>query len=137
MDNYTNVFIESARVASLIPFSSEPTFFAMFYFGGFNMPLAIALAVAGATIGMSVNWLIGKSLLKIHQKKKLSVSEYWYNKCSQLFNKYGAILVLFSWLPLMKLMLVAAGFLNVRFRFVLPLVIIGHTIGYGYYLFNH
>jgi membrane protein YqaA with SNARE-associated domain len=101
------------------------------------MPLATALAVAGATIGMSVNWLIGKSLLKIHQKKKLSVSEYWYNKCSQLFNKYGAILVLFSWLPLMKLMLVAAGFLNVRFRFVLPLIIIGHTIGYGYYLFNH
>lgn len=137
MDNYTNVFIESARVASIIPFSSEPTYFAMFYFGGFNMPLATALAVVGATLGMSLNWWIGNALLKLHKKKSFNVSEYWYNKCSSLFNKYGAILVLFCWLPLMKMLIVAAGFLNVRFRFLLPLIIIGHTFGYGYYLFNH
>ena len=137
MDNYTNVFIESARVASLIPFSSEPTFFAMFYFGGFNMPLAAAMAVAGSTLGMSVNWWIGSALLKQHKKKSFSVNEYWYNKCAALFNKYGALLVLLSWLPLMKLMLVAAGFLNVRFRFVLPLIIVGHALCYGFYLFHH
>ena len=137
MDNYTNVFIESARVASIIPFASEPTFFAMFYFGGFNMPLAAGLAVAGATVGMSFNWLVGKMLLEWHKKKSFNVNEYWYNKCAALFGKYGAILILLSWLPLMKFMLVAAGFLNVRYRFVLPLVVIGHVMCYGYFLFAH
>ena len=137
MDNYISVFIESARVASIIPFSSEPTFFAMFYFGGFNMSFATGLAVAGASVGMSFNWGLGKLLLKLHQKKSLNVNEYWYNKCQALFNKYGAVLLFFCWLPLMKLMLVAAGFLNIRYRFVLPLVIAGNIVGYGYYLFWH
>jgi len=136
MDHYISVFIESARVASIIPFSSEPTFFAMFYFGGFNMLFATALAVAGATVGMSFNWFVGKILLEWHKKRPLHVSEYWYNKCSLLFNKYGAVFVVLSWLPAMKLILVIAGFLNVRYRFLLPLIIAGHALCYGYYLFK-
>ena len=135
MNNYVNVFIESARVASVIPFSSEPTFFAMFYFGGFNMPLAAALAVLGASLGQSFNWYAGHLLLKSHRKRPFKVSEYWYNRCTQLYGKYGALLLFFSWLPLMKLLVVAAGFLNVRFRFALPLIFAGNVVAYGYYLF--
>ncbi len=138
MDNYANVFIESARVASIIPFGSEPTYFAMFYFGGFNMPLATGIAIVGATLGMTFNWLVGKALLELHKRKNFNVNEYWYGKCQAQFQKYGALLLLLIWLPLMKLILVGAGFLNVRyFRFVLPLVFVGHSLAYGYYLFKH
>lgn len=135
MDIYFRVLYESAWVASVLPFSSEATFFAMRSFGGFNMPLAAALSVAGATIGMSFNWLLGRLLYNLHQKKHtFHISESWYKRVAELFNKYGVFLLLFSWAPLLKFVVVIAGFLNTRYRFVLPLIVIGHIFSYGYFV---
>lgn len=138
MDLYLRIIWESAWVASVIPFSAEPTFFAMLYFGGYNMPLAAALSVLGATIGMSFNWYLGKALYRLHEKKQtFHVSEYWYNRIATMFNKYGAFLLLLSWAPVLKFVVVMAGFLNTRYRFVMPLVVIGHILSYGYFLLKH
>ena len=136
MNHYLDVFTESARIASIIPFTSEPTFFAMASFGGFDMRLAAGLAVLGGTLGMGFNWAVGRGLLALHRKKSFRVNEYWYAKLQAFFNGYGgAILLLLSWLPLLKFALVAAGFLNVRWwRYALPLLVVGHAAGYGYYL---
>jgi len=138
MDHYSRILFESAWSASIIPFSSEATLSAMQSFGGFNLPLAVALSVVGATAGMSFNWFLGKMLFRLHQEKKtFNVSEYWYARVAALFNKYGVFLLLLSWLPLLKFVVVIAGFLNTRYRFVLPLVILGHLFSYGFILLKH
>jgi membrane protein YqaA with SNARE-associated domain len=64
MNNYLNVFIEAAHKASLIPFASEATLYAMKSFGSYNIQLAIILAIAGATLGQMLNWAAGRLLVR-------------------------------------------------------------------------
>lgn len=127
MEHYFNVFIEALWNASVIPLGHEPTLAAMQSFGGFNMPLAVTIAITGATTGMMLNWLIGVLILK---SKPRSVGG-WYEKASRLFNTYGIFLLLFTWAPMLKILPVVAGFLNVRFRTALLLIAIGQVVSYG------
>jgi membrane protein YqaA with SNARE-associated domain len=135
MNQYLQTAFESAWVASIVPFGAEPTFFAMQSFGGFNMPLAVAAAITGATLAQCVNFAIGKLLLKLKSHREYTVSDEWYAKLCEFFQTYGIFMLLFSWMPLCKMFVVAAGFFGTRFRLALPLVIIGLVYNYGRYLF--
>ena len=134
MDHYFQVFYEAAWSASIIPLSSDATFTAMQLFGGYDMRFAAMLAVTGATLGQIFNLMVGRFLLTFHKRNLLHVSDYWYARISTLFNKYGVFLILFSWVSIMKVVLVLAGFLDTRIRFVLPLIVIGQLYHYGSYL---
>jgi len=134
MSFYLPIFLESAWVASIIPMSSEPTFFAMKAFGGYDMAIPFLLAIAGATLGQSLNWLVGKMLLRLEKNKKLNISDYWYHRVAGLFNQYGIFLLLLSWVPLCNLLVVLAGFVGTKPKIVLPLIIIGQAAHYGSYL---
>ncbi|MBY0407870.1 MAG: hypothetical protein K2Q01_09265 [Rickettsiales bacterium] len=130
MENYLKVFLEAAWTNSLVPFAPDATFSAMKLFGGYNMHMAAILATAGASLGLLLNWLIGQGLLKMHAKSNLHVSEQRYQRVSYLFNKYGIFLLLFSWVPLMKIIMLLAGFLNAPLKFVMPLVVVGQLFFY-------
>ena len=134
MEHYFNVFFEAVWANSIIPLASEATFLTLKSFGGYNMPLAAALGVVGATFGQIFNFLLGKGLLNLHRKGLLHVNDYWYGKISKLFNTYLVFTLFFSWAPLCKLLVVIAGFLGCKPRFVLPLVIIGQIFNYASYL---
>lgn len=135
MDFYFKVFYEAAWSNSIIPFATEATYMALKLFGGYNLPGVCLLAIVGATIGQAFNWYVGQVLFKLHKNSSLHISEQWYNKISELFNKYGIFLLLFSWAPLCKLLLIVAGFLNTRLSFALSLVILGQIYYYGSQLF--
>jgi len=134
MDHYFDVFFEALWTASVVPFSTDATYAAMNAFGGFDMRVPFALAVTGASIGQVFNIVVGKFLLTLHQKGQLHVSEKWYGRISQNFNKYGIFLLLFSWVSFLKVLVVVAGFVGTRIRFALPLIIIGQIYHYGSYL---
>ena len=134
MNNYYSVFIEALWSASIIPFSTDATFAAMSAFGGFDMKIPALIAIIGATLGQIFNLMLGGFLLGFHRKGLLYVNEYWYNRVSVIFNKYGVFLLLFSWVSFLKVLLVIAGFLDTRIRFVLPLVVIGQIYHYSSYL---
>ncbi len=134
MGHYLSVFFESAWVASVVPMGSEPSFFAMLAFGSFSMLPAWIAAVSGATLGHVFNWYVGKLFLKIGEKSKKPLNQQFYAKAQGYFRKYGIFLLLFSWVTLMNLVVVAAGIFKVRLKTVLTLVIIGQAAHYGYYL---
>ena len=134
MDPYFKVFYEAIWSASLVPFASDATFVAMQSFGGYNMPLAAAIAIVGATLGQLFNFQIGKIMFRFKEKGVLYISDYWFDKISKIFNKYGAFLILFSWISILRVLVVIAGFLNTKTRFVLPLIILGQIYHYGSYL---
>lgn len=131
---YFSIFLESAFSASIIPLSSDPTFFAMKAFGNYNMAVPFILAVIGASTGQSFNWLVGKYMLERKQKGGLAIDDYWYNRFTVLFNTYGIFLLLLSWVPLCNFLVVLAGFFGTKPKFVLPLVIIGQAMHYGWCL---
>lgn len=132
MNNYFDVFIEALWTASIIPMSQEATYVAMRLFGGYNMPLAAALGITGATLGQLFNWWIGKKLVAAKDTKKFNVSDYWYDKISHIFNKYLLFLLLFCWAPLGGILLVIAGFIKTPLRLVLPIILVGNA----YYFLN-
>ena len=132
MEYYFKIFYESAWSASVIPFSNEATFFAMQAFGGFDMKIPVLLAVTGATLGQLFNLMLGKFLLSFYRKGQLHVSEYWYNRVSVLFNTYGIFLLLFSWVSILKVLVVLTGFVGTRTRFALPLIVLGQFYYYGH-----
>lgn len=131
---YLNILIESAWVATIIPWSQEPTFFAMKAFGGFNMPLAFALAVVGATLGHVFNWWLGGFMFKLKEKENWPLPQRYYDRAQRIFNRYLVFLLLFAWLPMFNFLVVASGFLGARLKLVLPLIIAGQLIKFGLHI---
>jgi membrane protein YqaA with SNARE-associated domain len=134
MNNYVQVLFESAWVATIIPMSAEPTFFAMRGFGGYDMWPAFAMAVAGATGGQLFNWGVGRLLLTLKDKGELNVSEPQYQKFSGIFRRYLLFLLVLCWVPLCNIFVVIAGFFNLRMRILIPLILLGNIIRYGQYM---
>jgi membrane protein YqaA with SNARE-associated domain len=134
MEQAFTIFHEALWNASIIPFSHEATLAAMAGFGGFDLTIPTLFAIAGGTLGQMLNLMIGMFVLRFYIAGKLHVSEYWYNKCAQLFNKYGVWLLIFSWVSILKILVVFAGFLGTRPRFALPLILIGQVYHYSNYL---
>lgn len=132
MNHYLPILLETAWKASIIPLGNDPTFFAMKDFGGYNMPLACALAVIGGTTGQIFNWWIGRLLWKF---PVMSEPPRWYPEFKRVFNRYGVFFLVFAWAPLFNVLALAAGFSRTRARIALPLLFIGEAAHYGWYLF--
>lgn len=131
MNLYLQVFLENAHAASVVPMASSAALLAMKAFGGYNMPLAYAIAVAGAVLGQTFNWYVGV-LLRKTPVGLLSDERYRHGK--MLFHKYGIFLLLLCWAPIMNFVTVAAGFLEVRLKTALPLIILGTAAWFGWLL---
>lgn len=135
MNFYLDVFVQSMIVSSFIPFISDPTFFAMKSFGGYDMKLAVVLAVLGSAIGAAICFMVGKFVAKMYRiegnQKSLSIEKY--NKASRFFSKNMMVLMLVTWLPLLKFLPLVGGFLGCSFRITMLLVILGKIGYYGYY----
>jgi membrane protein YqaA with SNARE-associated domain len=134
MNFYLNVFIESIGVSSFVPFISDPTFFAMKGFGGYDMQLAVVLAVAGSAIGAALCYIVGQWLSKIFLKSgKNNVSMEKYNRASRFFSRNIMVLMLLTWLPLLKFLPLISGLLDGSFRITMLLVVLGKIGYYGYH----
>jgi len=134
MDYNAQVFLEALWAASIIPFSNDATFSAMAAFGNFDMHIPAVIAIIGATMGQIFNLIIGRLFLELHKKGLLYVKAVWYDRIAGIFNKYCVFLLLFSWVSILKLLLVFAGFLGTGIRFALPLILIGQIYHYSSYL---
>ena len=132
MNHYLNVFLEAASSASLIPFAPEATFYAMKAFGSYPMPAAVALAVAGAVSMQAFNWAIGAWLSKRRKPNGWYIPDTAYEKAKRLFNRYGIFLLFFCWAVGGNMLVAVSGFLGVRVKTALPLILAGYTAYYGF-----
>lgn len=95
---YLILFISALVSATLIPFGSE----ALLIYDikeGYNLALLLFVATMGNSLGSLINYfiglkgeefLVGKNYLK--EERILKTKKY--------FDKYGAVCILFSWLPI-------------------------------------
>lgn len=136
---YLKIFIEAIITSSFVPFAHEPAFFAMSSFASagydYDISLAVALAVAGSLVGTLLCFMVGRWLSKLYNiegdQKHLTLEKY--NSAARSFSRYFTVLLLFTWMPLLNLLPLVAGFLSIRAKVVFPLVIIGKITYYGYH----
>lgn len=112
---------------SIIPFPSE----AAVALGAtyFNPIVVFFFALLGSTLGVSINYYIGKKGILLFKKTSTSKTK---QKARALFTKYGTLSILFfSWLPLIgdPLTLLAGSF-----RMNYPKFLIYSTIPRAFYL---
>ncbi|MDX2112148.1 MAG: hypothetical protein SFW63_00195 [Alphaproteobacteria bacterium] len=131
MNHYLNVFFEAFHTATIIPFSSEATMAAMKAFGGFNIPAAIVLAIAGGVLGQMFNWWLGTFLASKRPSNGWNIPDSFYDKARHIFNTYLVFLLVLSWVTLGNFFTLAAGFLGAKPKMVFPLVLIGYVLHYA------
>jgi len=131
-DHFVQIFLEALHDASVVPMASEAAIYAMKSFGGFDMNTAVAAAIMGGMFGNTFNWWLGKMLMRLPSSPK---THRIYLKLQTLFNQYGFFLLFFAFVPLMNILVVAAGMFGTPLKKVLPLVALGLCYYYGRLLF--
>jgi membrane protein YqaA with SNARE-associated domain len=126
---YLGLFSSCFLSATIIPVASEIGL-AIIISQGYSPVIAVLVATAGNSLGGLTNYLLGMvGNPKWLQKTKLS--EEKISKYSFYINKYGSILALLSWVPIIgDPLLIVLGFLRVRFIPVLLFMILGKLVRY-------
>lgn len=94
---YLLMFITAFSSATLIPMGSE----AVLLYNleqGYNLYLLFFTAVIGNTLGAFVNYYLGLKGEEFLIRKKY-LKEKFINKYKTKFDKYGALMLLFAWVP--------------------------------------
>ncbi len=133
---HLQVFYESLWLASLVPMGNDTALYAMAGFGNYNMLPAIVLAIIGGVIGQMLNYVCGIYMQRLKYTKNMTMSEDVYIRFEYYFRKYVVYTLVFSWVPLCKLLPLFAGFTGVPPRKVLFLVLLGYIFHYGQIAFG-
>ena len=92
------MFITAFSSATLIPMGSE----AILIYNietGYNVSLLFFVAVIGNTLGAFVNYFLGFKGEEFLIKKRY-LKEKFIKKYKVKFDKYGALMLLFAWVPI-------------------------------------
>lgn len=125
------LLLDAAHQASIIPFGNDIVFYAMKSFGTYPMGVPVALSIAGGLLGYIFNWYVGRSLMFFEYKGRFRMNPTRYETIRTYAEKYGIYLLVLSWMPLLNLLPVAAGFLKLPLKKILPFVIAGLAWHYG------
>lgn len=120
---YIILFFSALISATIFPLGSE----ALFIYDikeGYNVYLLLLFATAGNSLGSVINYYMGlKGEEYLVSKKILKEKQIVFYK--YYFDKYGFVLILFSWLPIVgDTFTFIAGILKFDLKFFLVLVII-------------
>ncbi|MFV7789325.1 YqaA family protein [Aliarcobacter lanthieri] len=128
---YLILFFSAFLSATLLPLGSE----ALLIYNileGYNLFLLLFFATLGNSLGSVLNYYLGLKGEEYLVNKKF-VNEKHINFSKKYFDKYGAICILFAWLPIIgDPITFVAGVLKYNFKLFLVLVIISKL---GRYLF--
>lgn len=125
---YPKIVEENFLDYSLIPFGQNIIYAAMEVFGGYDMTLALALAILGAMLGGAFNYGIGAVLAKLRSMQKEFFSDAHYNSLRSYFLKFGPLFVLFHFIPLGAIFVVVAGFFRLPILWTIPLLLAGQLL---------
>lgn len=126
----TLLFFASFVAATLIPLSSEAVLAGLLA-AHVDPALLLPVALAGNTLGASVNWVLGYWGIDLLKRKLSPFSARQFERAAKAFNRYGVISLLFSWLPVVGDPLTfAAGALKVPYLTFLVPVAVGKGLRY-------
>lgn len=134
MSVYGLIFWDSFKGTSIFSLSLETLWFSAKEFGSYNLFIISALSFAGAVLAMCATYWLGRLAGPV-VKSMFMMDEEVYQKVSFYSNKYGIFILLLQMMPVVKLLFLFAGFLNIPFRRVLIFMVAGRLIYFIYYLY--
>lgn len=112
---YFSLFASSFLAATILPLSPD-AMAAYMASNGYVLFLIIAVATLGSYLGSCTTYLLGRLSRKKILKKRMKGGEEKLEKYHKIFAKYGAPILLFSWVPVVGDIFVGlAGIFGINF----------------------
>lgn len=128
---YGGLFGISFLAATILPAQSEIGLAGLIVAEDYSVPLLIAVASVGNTLGAVVNWVLGRGVDKLHKRKWFPVKPEQLDKATGWYHKYGRWSLLLSWAPFIgDPLTLAAGVLREPLWSFLLLVSVAKTARY-------
>lgn len=126
---YLILFISALVSATLIPFGSE----ALLIYDikeGYNVYLLLLFATLGNSLGSIINYFLGLKGEEYLVRKRF-LKEEKIEKTKKYFDKYGAVCILFSWLPVIgDPITFMAGVLKFNLKVFILLIVLAKFLRY-------
>lgn len=94
------LFFAALVAATLIPAQSEAVLAGLLLAGGHPVGLLLAVATAGNVLGATINWGLGRFLLRFADRRWFPVSRPALERATRWYGRWGHWSLLGSWLPL-------------------------------------
>ncbi|WP_122407291.1 YqaA family protein [Pseudomonas viridiflava] len=121
LSSYFGLFLAALGAATLLPMQSETVLVGMLLSQAYPAVVLLSVATAGNVLGSILNWLLGRSIIRLRHKRWFPASEAQLEKAQRFYLKYGYWSLLLSWVPLIgdPLTLIAGVLREPLWRFVL------------------
>jgi len=128
---YFSMFLLAFLASTALPLASEWLLVAL-VLKGLNPVLLLFCAVSGNFLGACTTYAIGYYGSDFAIKKVLKISDEGRAKAERIYNKYGSISLLFSWIPVVgDPLCLVGGLLKMNFAKYAVLVFIGKLARYA------
>ncbi|MEE4687609.1 YqaA family protein [Pseudomonas alliivorans] len=119
--SYFGLFMAALGAATLLPMQSETVLAGMLLSQAYPAAVLLLVATAGNVLGSVLNWLLGRSIIRLRHKRWFPASEAQLEKAQRFYLTYGYWSLLLSWVPLIgdPLTVIAGVLREPLWRFVL------------------
>lgn len=125
---YLGLFVVSFLSATVIPFSEQFAVVGMLALD-YSAVLIVVVATAGSFLGALTNYFVGKKGSEFVFSRYISIDERNLVRAEDYFDRYGRIILLFSWLPLLgDAITVVSGILHLDIRVFTMFVLVGRLV---------
>lgn len=96
---YASLFLIAFAAATILPLQSELVVVGLLVAGKQPWPVIVSVASAGNVLGSTVNWMLGKSLLRFQDKRWFPASPESLLRAENWYRRFGRSTLLLSWVP--------------------------------------
>lgn len=129
---YGALFLSAFLAATILPVSSEVMLAGLIVAGRGDPGLLLVVATIGNTLGSVVNWVLGRGIDSLRNRRWFPVTADRYEQASRIFRRFGEWTLLFAWLPVVgDAFTIAAGAARVNLGVFVVLVAIGKAARYA------
>jgi len=136
MIDYLILFSSAFLAATILPFYSEILVVSQYLASPESWFFIWLIASLGNTLGASVNWLLGRYLLRYQHKKWFPFKQNSLHRSQHWFQKYGVWSLLMAWAPIGgDALTFIAGVMRVKFWVFFGLTFVGKSTRYLFVLY--
>ena len=128
---YAGLFAASFLAATVFPFQSEVVLFGLLVADRYSWGMLLAVASIGNTLGSVVNWLLGRGIDRLHDRRWFPIRRETFERAQAWYRRWGSWSLLLAWAPFIgDPLTVVAGALRVNLATFVVLVGLGKTARY-------